>query len=165
MTTDASTDFWRFSQAFYALPGVAQACLILQDRHGLDVNLALYCCWLGLSGRGRIDAAQLSAANAAIASWRRDVIEVLRTARRALKEPAAVEPEAHAVRERVKAIELEAERICQARLAALAPSSTVDDAAQRRQDARVGLETYLSSARVDSKPLFDALRTFVGSAA
>jgi uncharacterized protein (TIGR02444 family) len=161
MTTDAGADFWRFSQAFYALPGVASACLILQDRHGLDVNLALYCCWLGLSGRGRIDAARLSAADAAIASWRRDVIEVLRTARRALKAAAAVDAEANAVRERVKAMELKAERVCQMRLAALAPFPAVDAVAQRVKDARVGLETYLGSARVDGAPLFEALETFV----
>jgi len=161
MTTDAGADFWRFSQAFYALPGVAPACLILQDRHGLDVNLALYCCWLGLSGRGRIDAARLSAADAAIASWRHDVIEVLRTARRALKAAAAVDAEANAVRERVKAMELKAERICQTRLAALAPSAAVDAVAQRLKDAHVGLETYLGSARVDGAPLFEALESFV----
>ena len=35
----AGEAFWRFSLAFYAVPGVAGALIALQDRDGLDVNL------------------------------------------------------------------------------------------------------------------------------
>lgn len=160
--TDA--DLWRFSLAFYAQPGVAPACLVLQDQQGFDVNLALYCCWLGLSGRGRIDAARLAAADAAIASWRYGVIKTLRTARRSLKQPAADDTDAAALRERVRAIELEAERVCQYRLAALAPPPAVADAGRCRDDARINLEGYLGSAHGAGMPLFEALKTFVASA-
>ena len=45
------TPFWQFSGAVYAHPGVAEACLDLQDRHGLDVNLLLFCAWAGVQGR------------------------------------------------------------------------------------------------------------------
>jgi uncharacterized protein (TIGR02444 family) len=31
--------FWEFSLAFYAEPGVAPACLAMQDLEGVDVNL------------------------------------------------------------------------------------------------------------------------------
>ena len=31
--------FWRFSIKFYAVPGVAQACIELQDQAKVDVNL------------------------------------------------------------------------------------------------------------------------------
>ena len=31
--------------ALYAQPGVADACLKLQDEFGLDVNLVLFCIW------------------------------------------------------------------------------------------------------------------------
>src|SRR5665213_163755 len=55
-TPPAADSFWRFSQDFYALPGVAPACLALQDGHGRDVNLVLYGCWLGMSGRGAMGA-------------------------------------------------------------------------------------------------------------
>ena len=44
---------WRFSLAFYARPGVAEALIALQDRAGLDVNLMLFALWLGVSGRSR----------------------------------------------------------------------------------------------------------------
>ena len=47
---------WRFSLAFYASPGVAQALIALQDRDQLDVNLMLFALWLGVSGRGRLSS-------------------------------------------------------------------------------------------------------------
>ncbi|MEM6293558.1 MAG: TIGR02444 family protein [Myxococcota bacterium] len=41
---------WEFSLAHYRTPGVAAACLRLQDEHGFDVNVALACLWH--EGRG-----------------------------------------------------------------------------------------------------------------
>ena len=41
--------FWSFSLTVYGRPGVEAACLELQDRFGADVNLALYCLWIGRS--------------------------------------------------------------------------------------------------------------------
>ncbi len=41
---------WEFSLAHYRKPGVAAACLRLQDEHGFDVNVALACPWH--EGRG-----------------------------------------------------------------------------------------------------------------
>ncbi len=35
--------FWTFSTGLYAAPGVEAHMLALQDEHGLDVNLALFC--------------------------------------------------------------------------------------------------------------------------
>ena len=43
--------FWNFSLELYAGDGVAEACLDLQERRGCDVNILLFCCWLGASGR------------------------------------------------------------------------------------------------------------------
>lgn len=162
---DDGADFWRFSLVIYGMSGVASACLLLQDRHGLDVNLALYCCWLGTTGRGRIDAARLAAADAAIASWRRDIVEPLRQVRRALKSISDVDADAHALGERAKAIELEAERVEQVRLAALAPKMVTTDAARCLGDAIENLRTYLGSAQGDAEPLIAALRSLAGSAA
>lgn len=39
--------FWRFSLAVYAAPGVADECLALQERCGIDVNILLFCAWVG----------------------------------------------------------------------------------------------------------------------
>ncbi|WP_417617111.1 TIGR02444 family protein [Oceanisphaera sp.] len=41
MNQPDAEQFWQFSEQHYARPGVAQACLQLQDEHGANVNLLL----------------------------------------------------------------------------------------------------------------------------
>ncbi|HWK43586.1 MAG TPA: TIGR02444 family protein [Stellaceae bacterium] len=104
-----STDFWRFSVAFYGQPGVAAACLALQDRHGLDVNLVLLCLWVGEIGH-RLTPADLARLKRAVARWNTDVLMPLRAARQALKPgPASLYAAA-------KTLELDAERHAQGML-------------------------------------------------
>lgn len=103
--------FWRHSLRLYARPEVAQACLALQDDHGVDVNLVLLCCWLGRLGcvLGR---RQLRQAQAAAAGWQHAVVQPLRAARRGLEpmgDAAAVGDAARTLRKRVAALELQAE--------------------------------------------------------
>mgnify|MGYP000439297982 CR=1 FL=1 len=43
-----ANNFWQYSVAFYREPGIAEACLKLQNQHGFDVNLVLFCIWHGL---------------------------------------------------------------------------------------------------------------------
>lgn len=125
---DPGDALWAFSLAVYAMPGVAEACLALQDGHGADVNLLLFAAWNGACGR-RLTAAHIAAAEAAAAPWRREVVQPLRAVRRALKvgRGGIAAAEATALRDRVKAAELAAERLEQralARLAALADAAT-----------------------------------------
>ncbi len=40
-----TSPLWTFSLQHYAKAGVKDACLVLQDRSGLDVNVALACLW------------------------------------------------------------------------------------------------------------------------
>jgi uncharacterized protein (TIGR02444 family) len=153
---ESSDEFWNFSLAFYGRPGVSPACLELQDRHGRDVNLVLYACWIGLSGRGRLTQADVARAAATNDPWRRAVIENLRAARRAIKEQAADAPPFYAA---VKAVELEAERVAQQRLAALAPTPIEVDVERRRGDAAANLTLYLEedSARRAAGAIFTAI--------
>jgi uncharacterized protein (TIGR02444 family) len=155
----AAGEFWQFSLAFYARPGVEAACLALQDQHGRDVNIMLYLCWLGLTARGRIDRDGLARAEEAMAPWRRAAIEPLRKARRDL-DPAERDGVA-ALYEAAKAIELAAERMGQQRLAALAPPPVAGlaDKAAAAADAAANLTLYLSDAaeRDAAAPLFAAL--------
>ena len=44
--------FWDFSLHTYSAEGVGEACIALQERRGVDVNLILFCAWNGASGRG-----------------------------------------------------------------------------------------------------------------
>lgn len=43
--------FWRFALSFYGRPHVPAACLTLQYRHGVDVNVLLFLLWAGHKGR------------------------------------------------------------------------------------------------------------------
>ncbi|MFB3151067.1 MAG: TIGR02444 family protein, partial [Alphaproteobacteria bacterium] len=47
---------WDFALVVYRRDGVAEACLALQESQGVDVNVLLFCCWLGESGRGGLSA-------------------------------------------------------------------------------------------------------------
>jgi uncharacterized protein (TIGR02444 family) len=104
--------FWRWSLASY--PKVERALLDLQDRYGADVNLVLYCVWLG-----KMTPESLDSAEAALRSWREEAVEPLRHLRRRLKN----RPEAAAFRDLVKAAELEAERLAQRLLIAAIPAA------------------------------------------
>lgn len=153
--SDAAAEFWRFSLAVYASPDVASACIVLQDRHGKDVNLALFCCWLGASGRGRLTRVALDAADRAVAPWRHDVVERLREARRAIK--AAAVPGSENLYTKAKAVELEAERVLQSILVGPAPAATSTRAASERlADALENLALYVGDA--PAEPLHAALR-------
>jgi uncharacterized protein (TIGR02444 family) len=156
--SDVAAEFWRFSLAVYGKPGVAPACLVLQDQFGSDVNLALYCCWLGASGRGRLTREALEAADAAIAPWRRQVIENFRAARRAIKEAALAGSEN--LYAKAKAVELEAERTLQARLADRAPPSDPTLLARDRLDAAIAnLTLYVGDA--PAGPIHAALKELI----
>ena len=116
--TDQVADLWAFSLATYGRPGVAAACLALQDRHGLDVNILLYCCWAGRRGRA-LTAGELADLRAAADPWHDSVVRPLRAARRWLKEQIAADANSdERLRAEIKARELEAERLEQSILAA-----------------------------------------------
>jgi uncharacterized protein (TIGR02444 family) len=153
---DPVADFWAFSLALYAAPGVADECLALQDRHGLDVNIALFCCWYGWSGRGRLAAADVAAAEARVAAWSRDIVVPLRSVRRVLKPLPS--PAAAAIRTSVKRLELDAEREEQRLLVAGMPNPV--PAVDPLGDAGANLAAYLAAHRVadaDSGRLLAAL--------
>jgi uncharacterized protein (TIGR02444 family) len=152
---DPVESFWRFALALYAKKGVAPACLELQDRHGKDVILLLYGCWLGTSGRGALDAAALEAAESSARPWRRQVVEPLRRTRHALKGIAGAE-ELYA---KMKDIELEAEHVAIRRLAPQAPApDPTRSPADRVASARANLALYLGPDGVTAAaPIIAAL--------
>jgi uncharacterized protein (TIGR02444 family) len=114
--------FWDFSLALYGKPGVAPACLALQERHGVDVNALMFCVWLAESGRGPVPRAALDAAFAAVAAWHHQVVRTLRPLRQRLKfgfDPVDAEL-VRALRARIQKIEIDAEHVEQLTLAASA---------------------------------------------
>ncbi len=105
---------WDYAVALYASPGVAAACLALQDRRGADVNLLLLACWLGATGR-EPDAGRIAEVLERAAAWQEGLVRPLREARRRLKAviPALDEPlrpPLAATRAGLAAVELDLER-------------------------------------------------------
>ena len=143
---------WRFSLAFYRQPGVADACLQLQDEAGADVNVMLYLLFLAARGH-RVQADDVTRIEAHVAEWRNAVVVPLREVRRKLKLPfGAYEVALTAeLRNDVKRIELAAERIQQEaleRLIAIEPASSAN--IDRMDLARANLAAY--GARLGASP-------------
>ncbi len=117
----AATALWRFSLAVYRRAGVAPECLDVQERFGVDVNLLLFCAYLGALEAVVLSKDDLGQAAAVVRGWHGEIVRTLRRTRRALKplSEAGAGPlasEAAGLRAHVKAAELEAERIEQAML-------------------------------------------------
>jgi uncharacterized protein (TIGR02444 family) len=100
---------WNGIAALYADPEVAHALLRRQDEEGLDVVLHLFARWAAAQGRA-LDSAELAAADMLVAPWRAEVIAPLRALRRSMKRMADDPSRREAVRDKVKAAELAAER-------------------------------------------------------
>lgn len=112
MQRDETRGLWDFALALYDAPGVAPACLELQEGSGADVPLLLWAAWAGRRGLA-LDGPAIGAAEARIAPWRAAVIRPLRGIRQAMKSgpPPAPGPASEAVRDKVKAAELAAEKL------------------------------------------------------
>jgi uncharacterized protein (TIGR02444 family) len=107
-----AADLWNFALTLYAAPGVADACLALQDAQGVDVPLLIYAAWAARHGCA-LEASDVARADARIRNWRKEVIVPLRGVRRWLKSalPLTGPAEKDALREAVKTLELQAERL------------------------------------------------------
>lgn len=116
---------WDWSVAAYAVPGVAEACLALQDNHDQNVPLLLWSAWTAATGR-KPDADDIEAACDVARAWSETTIAPLRAVRRTLKGPIPdLDPAAReAVRNQVKAIELAAERHLLTALEDIGPASS-----------------------------------------
>ncbi|AWY41861.1 TIGR02444 family protein [Pseudomonas putida] len=103
-----SSDLWSFSLSLYARPGVEQACLQLQST-GVNVCLLLCAAWLGQRGVG-CNEQRLQQLRSVVKPWDADVVQPLRALRTQWKSVATSDEDLRALREKVKALELEAER-------------------------------------------------------
>jgi uncharacterized protein (TIGR02444 family) len=113
---------WEWSLEVWAAKGVADACLELQDAAGQNVPLLLWAAWAAATGRNP-DADAVEAACDTARAWQETAIAPLRAIRRALKPraPDLDDTAREALRARVKAVELEAERQLMTALEGLAP--------------------------------------------
>jgi uncharacterized protein (TIGR02444 family) len=165
-TPSQASPFWRFSLGFYRRPGVADACIALQEEAGVDVNLLLFLLWYATLKRA-LSAGEVEALERRIAPWRETTVIALRSVRRALKSPPALVPPATAelFRTKIKAVELEAERLQQEAMYELARASPFGREMPSAQDAaRASVASYAAIARARfSTPAIETLLTAIGS--
>ena len=136
--------FWQFSLRFYRQPQVADTCIALQEERGVDVNLLLFLLWQATRKRA-FTAAEVAEIERRVGAWREMTVIPLRTLRRALKSPPPLVAGAAAelFRTKVKAVELEAERLQQEALYALAASGKLGRAeASQVQAAQDSISSY-----------------------
>jgi uncharacterized protein (TIGR02444 family) len=136
--------FWSFSIDLYARPGVAPACLALQDRFGCDVNILLFALWAARCGKA-LARADFDALDAAVAPWRGGVVEPIRALRRALKADALGAAPASAERLRAKLLEaeLQGEKAAQEILAKAVPLPSPGEGVMDHGLAGGNLAAYL----------------------
>lgn len=110
MTSFPAHPAWDFITRLYAAPGVAPACLDLQERHGIDVTFMLFCLW-----RGSVSETPLGEHMPALAAtareWHESVVLPIRAARRRLKTEAGTPQQSGtALYRTVLAAEIDCER-------------------------------------------------------
>lgn len=157
--------FWRFSLQFYRQPGVAEACIALQEDSGVDVNLLMFLLWHAVQRR-KFSPDQVDWLESKICTWRESAVIPLRTVRRALKVPTLLVPAvtAEAFRTKIKAIELEAERMQQEAMYDLAPAMPPGEEAPSSADAaRANIDAYeaMLEARFSKSAVDTVLAAFV----
>ena len=69
--SEGASPFWRFSLDYYARPGVAEACLQLQDAACVDVNVLLFLIWRAMAGES-LPVEAVRSIDGAVREWRRD---------------------------------------------------------------------------------------------
>jgi uncharacterized protein (TIGR02444 family) len=145
---EVECNLWSFSLRIYDSPGVAQACIWLQDRRGLDVNMLLFCVWAGL-GRAELERDLVTEANEIARDWSTRVVLGLRAARRGLASSGYDE-----LRSEVQRLELAAEKIEQELLESLVtdPPTPGLRPAIATAAARRNLKLYLETAGVPLDP-------------
>jgi uncharacterized protein (TIGR02444 family) len=110
---ELGAECWAFALAIYARPGVAEACLTLQNEAGVDVMLLLTTTFAAVKHRLVLTTEEIRTLDEACRPWRVQIVRPLRTIRAGLKtgpQPApgeATEP----FRSQVKALELAAEKL------------------------------------------------------
>ena len=106
-------DFKRFTLDVYGEPEVPAACLLLQDRFELDVNVLLFAAFLG-AARARLPTPNgLDRMHRGVDRWHREVVRPLRAVRRRLKTGPAPAPDTDTIklRSKIREVELQAELI------------------------------------------------------
>ncbi|HEY0233667.1 MAG TPA: TIGR02444 family protein [Afipia sp.] len=146
--SDLDADSWAFDLRVYAWPGVADACLTLQDRAGVDVMLLLICAFASVEKRILLTQAEIREIDEACRPWREEVVRSLRLIRKRLKTgpPPAPDDKTEQFRKTIKVAELAAERLQNRLLADRLPLKPAERNAISPEDVRNVLRTVVRLA-------------------
>ncbi|ARB28359.1 TIGR02444 family protein [Pseudomonas tolaasii] len=147
-------DLWSFALSTYARSGVEAVCLRLQEQ-GADVCLLLCAAWLEQRGVVLTDE-RVQALRHIAGPWQSQVIEPLRQMRVQWRAMAQQDEPLAGLRERVKALELDAERQLLARLQAVAQAWPTQQGQQKWLE---GLATEAANLDRDALQLLRAAAT------
>ena len=78
---ELDNDLWRFAYSFYAREGVSPACLTLQDKLDVDVDILLFAIFARVERSILLDADDLAVVDNLVRDWRSEIVQVLRRAR------------------------------------------------------------------------------------
>ncbi|MGE8360679.1 TIGR02444 family protein [Pseudomonas sp.] len=148
-----STDLWRFAEHLYQRPGIEAACLHLQGE-GADVCLLLCAAWLEQrkAAFGPVRAEQLRQLTL---PWQQEVVVPLRQIRQRWRTAALHDTALAALRERLKRLELDAEREQLERLAAV----SCDWPEQAAEEQVMWLEALAPHLTDEGRDALQTLRT------
>lgn len=104
---------WQAITAAYARPGIAPLCLRLQDQGGIDVMVLLGLCYATRALGAPLSPVEVQALRDLSEPWRAAAVRPARALRIALRAPVAgvAEDRREGFRDRLKAVELAAERV------------------------------------------------------
>ncbi len=108
---ELDNDLWRFALSLYGREGVSSACLVLQEKLGVDVNILLFAIFARLERGVTLDTQELAAIDGLVRGWRTEIVQVLRQVRTRLKSAPFSSSATEDLRNRIKADELRAEQI------------------------------------------------------
>lgn len=142
---ELEAECWAFALSIYARPGVAEACLALQNDAGVDVMLLLTVTFAAVKQRVLLAPDDIRALDEACRPWRDQIVRPLRTIRSGLKtgpQPAPSVP-TEQFRSQVKALELAAEKLENKLLVECLPFKPTQEGAVSPAQLRTVLENVV----------------------
>ncbi|SEO88793.1 TIGR02444 family protein [Aquisalimonas asiatica] len=157
-----SESAWQGMVELYALPGMTEVCLRLQDRYGVSVSTLLTLVWSARAGHGPLTVAAAAAVAPDAERLERDVLRPYRHARNGLRGLARQDEAAADLRRDLLTRELALERFVQQRVVhLLRPDDARDAPGDAGRDCRATVARYLAAIPVQDSPELRAdLRQF-----
>lgn len=160
--------FWDYALSVYGGDGVSAACIALQDRHTIDVNLLLLSLWTAHDGRPPLTPAQFDALFEVSVSWNEEIVCEIRRLRARLSSGygAVGERRRVAVRNAALTLEIDCEHVEMLALAEVlgAPLLENVDPPEARSVAVSNMKAYFTRrAVVADAEDFVALTTIIAA--